>query len=41
MKVMFWCLAAGLLVVTAAYSAAQYSSGVCQVPRSTTYNVFR
>ncbi|WP_264082174.1 hypothetical protein [Pseudomonas iranensis] len=41
MKIMFWCLAAGLLVVMAAYSAAQYSSGVCQMPRSTSYNVFR
>lgn len=41
MKIMFWCLAAGLLVVMAGYSAAQYSSGLCQVPRSTTYQVFR
>ncbi|WP_460067531.1 hypothetical protein [Pseudomonas sp. H1_G08] len=41
MKTMFWCLAAGLLVVLAAYSAARESSGVCQVPRTTTYNVFR
>jgi hypothetical protein len=41
MKIMFWCLAAGLLVVLAAYSAASDSAGVCQVPRSTTYNLFR
>lgn len=41
MKVMFWCLAAGLVVVLSAYSAALYSSGVCQVARSTTYHVFR
>jgi len=41
MKIMFWCLASGLLVVMAAYSAARDSSRVCQVPRSTTYQVFR
>ncbi len=41
MKIMFWCLAAGLLVVLAAYSAARDGQGTCQVPRSTTYNVFR
>lgn len=29
MKIMFWCLAAGLLVVLAAYSAARDSAGVC------------
>lgn len=41
MKIMFWCLTAGLLVVLAAYSAARDSSSVCQVPHSTTYRVFR
>lgn len=41
MKIMFWCLAAGLVVVLAAYSAARDSSAVCQVPHSITYRVFR
>ncbi|WP_256575712.1 hypothetical protein [Pseudomonas sp. R16(2017)] len=41
MKLTYWALAALLVVALAAYSVVRDSSGVCQVPHSITYRVFR
>lgn len=41
MKIMFWILASGLLVVMADYMATRSNADVCQIPKSTTYRVFR
>ncbi|MGS0546074.1 MULTISPECIES: hypothetical protein [Pseudomonas] len=41
MKIMFWVLAGGLLIVMASYNVARDSSSTCQPPQSTTYKVFQ
>lgn len=41
MKLVYWALATVLVAGMAAYGVAHDSSGVCQVPHSTTYRVFR
>ena len=41
MKLAYWILASVLLAGMAAYTTARDSSGVCEVPHSTTYRVFR
>jgi hypothetical protein len=41
MKLAYWALATALVAVMAAYIVARDSSGVCQVPHSITYRVFR
>jgi hypothetical protein len=41
MKLAYWGLATLLVAVMAAYITSRESSGVCQVPHSTTYRVLR
>ncbi len=41
MKLAYWALATLLVSAIAIYTEARNSSGVCQVPHSTTYRVFR
>ena len=41
MKTVYWILTAGLMLVLMAYSSTRDASGVCQLPQSTTYRVFR
>lgn len=41
MKIMFWVLTDGLLLIMAGYNVALDSSSTCQLPQSTTYRVFR
>jgi hypothetical protein len=41
MKIMFWVLAGGLLLIMTGYNVTRDSSSTCQVPHSMTYRVFR
>lgn len=41
MKFAYWALATVLIAALAAYTVSRDSSGVCQVPHSITYRVFR
>jgi hypothetical protein len=41
MKLVYWILATVLVAGMAAYSTARDSSGICEVPHSTAYRVFR
>ncbi|WP_256576725.1 MULTISPECIES: hypothetical protein [unclassified Pseudomonas] len=41
MRLTYWAMAALLISLLAAYSVVRDSSGVCQVPHSITYRVFR
>jgi hypothetical protein len=41
MKLAYWALATILVAVMAAYAVSRDASGVCQVPHSTSYRVFR
>ncbi|MDR6949827.1 hypothetical protein J2Y39_004452 [Pseudomonas sp. 2957] len=41
MNLLYWFLAVILIAGAGAYGVIRDGSGTCQVPRSTTYHVFR
>lgn len=41
MNLVYWILVAVLVAGAGAYGIIRDGQGTCQVPRSTTYNVFR
>lgn len=41
MNLLYWFLAVILVAAVGAYGVVRDGQGTCQVPRSTTYNVFR
>lgn len=41
MKIFYWILTAGLVLVLMAYSVTRDASSICQVPREMTYRVLR